>query len=99
MLVAVTVATTGGDADPLFGDGTRLCAIQVLVEVGALRRAHTGRHPHRVVDARGVLGAVLAAVAGPLGMERAVLVDPLVGVRAEVVAQSLDECGRQPIAA
>jgi amino acid efflux transporter len=39
--------------------------------------------------------SVLLAVAGPLGVERAVLVDPAVGVGPEVVAQALDECGGQ----
>jgi amino acid efflux transporter len=39
--------------------------------------------------------SVLLAVAGPLGVERAVLVGPAVGVGPEVVAQALDECGGQ----
>ena len=35
----------------------------------------------------------------PLGVEGALPVDPLVGVRAEEVALSLDQCGRQAVGA
>ena len=47
----------------------------------------------------GVLGFDLGAVAGPLGVEGAVLVDALVGVRSEEVTLSLHEGGREAVAA
>ena len=42
---------------------------------------------------------LLGAVARPVGVERAGSVDSTVGVGAEVVAQTLDERGRQAVAA
>src|SRR3954454_23857182 len=66
---------------------------------GRVIRPPGNRWPTRWAYGPSAVGPDLGAILGPADVERAVLVDAPVGVRAEEVAQALDQRGRPALAA